>query len=307
MSAAILVGLGQVGMGYDLALNGVIQNQTMTHIKALEQSEYFTLLAGIDNDQDKIEMASKNFNSFFCNSLKELTDSSKIGLIAIATPTISHKSIIRGIPKTLIPDVLLIEKPAGDNLHACLWIKDWGIKNSALIYVNYFRRFLPEIQKAKAFIHEIELGRLISVHITAYGTLLNIFSHFMDLGIFLSGRDLFCDCKEKFRFQIDLDLVHHCYSCDVRYSFRGLGQSKRDCSAIITFSDYVIEVSLDGRTIKILDSSGLLVAAYSSSSTDFLNYQRFVYLEIGKNASSDNPLSGLNQAIQIHAFVESLE
>ena len=307
MRAAILFGLGQVGMGYDLSPSGVIQGQTMTHLKALENSDYFKLLAGIDNDLSRVNVARKHFKSFFAINCEEIHYSTPFELVTVATPTNSHTSVIAGIPQAMIPNVLLIEKPAGNSLDECLWIENWGERNSTEIYVNYFRRFLPESQKAKAFLSNLDLGELISIHINAYGTFLNIFSHFMDLGIFLSGRELFCDCEMKSCSIVESNLVHHCLSCDVRYSFDGLGFSKRECSAIISFSRYVIEISLDGRMIRIQDSSGLQEVAYSCSLADYLNYQRFVYLGLERNPNSDGSLSGLDQAIQIHAFIESLD
>lgn len=307
MHNAILIGLGNVGMGYDLSPAGVLPEQTMSHVKALELSDYYTLLAGIDSDERKLSVAREHFSSSFVRSVRDLNHSTKITLVTVATPTSSHKRVVGEIPKSLIPDVLLIEKPAGANLSECLWLKKWGADNSTQIYVNYFRRFLPEIQKARNFLSELSLGNLISVRIFAYGTLKNIFSHFMDLGSFLSGRNLFCGCKKGVIGMEWLSLNLYCLSCDVVYEFHGLGAPKQDCSVKILFTNYVFDISLDGRSIVIKSSHGTMVKTFVTSTKDYMNYQEFVYSEIAKGAYGHHSLAGLGQATDIHAFLESLE
>ena len=307
MHSAILIGLGNVGMGYDLSPGGVLPEQTMSHLKALEFSDDFILLAGIDSDERRLSVARKHYSSSFVRSVRELNHSAKITLVTVATPTTSHKRVVSEIPKSLIPDVLLIEKPAGVNLSESLWLKKWGADNSTQIYVNYFRKFLPEIRNARNFLSELSLGDLISVQIFAYGSLRNIFSHFMDLGSFLSGRNLFCGCKKGVLRIERLNLKFHCLSCDVVYEFYGLGAPKQDCSVKIIFTNYTFDISLDGRSIVIKSSHGIMVKTFVTSTKDYMNYQEFVYSEIAKGAYGDHSLAGLGEATDIHAFLESLE
>jgi predicted dehydrogenase len=307
MNGAVLFGLGNVGMGYDFSPDGVLPEQTMSHVKALEFSDYFTLLAGIDSDERKLNLARNHYSSLFVSDVREINQSTKIRLVTVATPTNSHKSVVSDIPRTLIPEVLLIEKPAGMNSSECLWLEKWGEETSTKIFVNYFRRFLPEIQNARNFLSDMNLGDLISVQIFAYGTLKNIFSHFMDLGLFLSGRNLFCRCKKEILLKDQSNLDFNCLSCDVVYEFNGLNTQKRDCSVIIKFTNCTFNVILDGRSIIILNPSGVVVGTFVTSMKDYMNYQEIVYSEIAKGESGNCALVGLDEAISIHAFLESLE
>jgi len=303
----VLVGLGDIGMGYDLSPLGILSNQTMTHLKALNDSQYYSVRAVVDTDNVKLLLAREIYSVTAVENLVKIDSPKKINLLTVATSTLTHVDVVESLPSHLIPKILLIEKPAGANSEECSRIAQWAAVNSSMIFVNYFRRFLPKVKDARAFVSGLSLGKLLSVSIDSYGTLLNIFSHFMDLSLTVTGVQLFCSCQK-------LTLKKHgsasfmvCMKCMVEYSFIGLGHPKKSTQIKICFENYQIDIELDGRKICILESDGVELVSFETSEAVYANYQQVVYSAIMNFSEDSRYLAGLDQAFQIHRFVESLD
>ena len=293
-------------MGYDVSDSKVISGQTMTHLKALKESRDFQIIGVVDSDQLKSKVAEQCFSVETSKSPTEISVFSPPTLLTVATPTYSHRKVIEELPTGLIPKILLIEKPVGDSLKDSIYIRDWAAKNSVIVFVNYFRRYLPHVIDARNYLQRLNLGELISIEIDCYGEILNIFSHFMDLGMFLTGNLLFCDCKKKFVENSNLTSIIKCLECNVVYSFFGLGLKRKTCNAIFRFSNFQIAVHQDGMNIKITTSKGVAISSYQTPLTVYKNYQAFVYSKIANFSIDSEFLTGLEQSIQIHTFTQRM-
>jgi hypothetical protein len=305
MKEVVLIGLGKIGMGYDLSSSGILFNQTMTHLKALCDSDLYSVCGVMDTENSNLILARETYSVRTVSNLNEILPTKKIDLLTIATSTQTHLEILESLPENLIPKILLIEKPAGASSQECVQIAQWANSNSTLVFVNYFRRYLSKVKEARVFVSGLNLGKLLSVSINSYGSLLNIFSHFMDLGLTVTSKNLFCSCPKSTYMEAAPNLLLECTKCGVRYSFFGVGQSRVTSQLRICFENYQIDIDDDGMKILISEISGDGLVCFETSEDVYKNYQEIVYSAIGTFSKDTHFLSGMNQAIDVHRFIES--
>jgi hypothetical protein len=305
MQEAVLIGLGNIGMGYDLTASGILINQTMTHLKAISDSEFFSVIGVIDSEKSRLSLARDTYSVRAVRSLNEIPSTSEIDLLTIATPTPTHLEVIESIPESMVPRILLIEKPAGNNSQECFRIAQWANSSSTLVFVNYFRRYLPKVKDARDYISALILGKLLSVSINSYGSVLNIFSHFMDLGLAVTGKHLFCSCPKSAPTGAKSNLQLECTKCAVHYSFVGVGRAKVTSKLRICFENYQIDIIDDGMEIIISEPKVDGLISFKTEKSVYMNYQKVVYSAIANFSNDTHFLAGMNQAIEIHSFIES--
>ena len=305
MQDVVLIGLGNIGMGYDLSPSGVLLNQTMTHLKALNDSDFYSVCGVIDTENSRLSLAREIYHVTASSNVNEIQPRRELGLLTIATSTQSHLEVLRSLPNNLLPKILLIEKPAGTSSRECAQIAQWADSNSTLVFVNYFRRYLPKVREAREYLSEVNLGKLLSVSIDSYGSLLNIFSHFMDLGLTVTSKRLFCSCPKSTYEKANSDLLLDCMKCGVRYSFCGVGHSRITSQSRICFENYQVDIDLDGMKILVSTPTGDKLVCFETPKDEYMNYQQIVYSAIMSFSGDSEYLAGMSQAIEIHEFIES--
>lgn len=181
MLKSVLIGLGSIGLGYDLL--DPFNNQFKTHAKALIAHTGFDFLAAIDNDEQKRELISlkykipayKHISEDLANQIKSPD------IFIVATPTDTHLEIIEQIFLHFSPKIILCEKPISYKLNEAEKILELCKKNSCKLYINYIRQAQPAALEVKDRIlnNHIE-GPL---HVKAFYTkgLVHNGSHFIDL------------------------------------------------------------------------------------------------------------------------------
>ena len=306
MQDVVLIGLGNIGMGYDLSPSGILRDQTMTHLKALNDSEFYSIFGVMDSENSRLMLAREIYSVKAVSNLNEIHPTKKIGLLTIATSTQTHVDVLKSLPKNLIPEILLVEKPAGSSSQECYQIAQWANSNSTLVFVNYFRRYLPKVKDARSFVSGLHLGKLVSISINSYGSLQNIFSHFMDLGLTVTGTHLFCNCPKSSYKESESHLLLECPNCGVRYLFCGIGLARMTSKSRICFENYHIDIDCDGMKILISKPNGQEVACFKTSEDVYINYQQIVYSAIMNHSANTQYLAGMNQAIELHGFIDSV-
>jgi predicted dehydrogenase len=306
ISSAIL-GLGKIGIAYDLNPNGFIPGQTMTHVKALIESDYFELVGISDALMDKSIEIQKFLKNNLAVNTKIWNESTSTGLVVIAVPTDQHIAAIDSIQR--MPRLLVLEKPGGMNSDQCLQIMNWGERNNVRVFVNYCRRYLPNTTESSLYLEGLDTGALISVRINAYGSLLNIFSHFIDLAIFLVQRPVFCDCTKEVFWMEPRSVNATCKQCNVIYYLDGINGKGQEVSMVIDFENLKISLTRDGQDIEVVNKLNGDAKLFRCESSQYRNYQKFVYKRIGemyKDSILNPRFDGLGQALQVHRFLESV-
>jgi predicted dehydrogenase len=182
---SVVVGLGQVGQGYDY--DSLDNSVILTHAKALSVHNGFELVAGIDTNLDQRKRFEKKFSKPAFSCFKKLKENYKPDVFSIATPLPTHFSIFNEA-LMLHPKAIICEKPVAENLNEALQMIDAVETSNCAVTVNYFRRFNPAIIKLKEKIENADFGEIYKI--TAWYTkgIQENGSHFIDLFHFLLGQ-----------------------------------------------------------------------------------------------------------------------
>lgn len=188
---ALLVGLGQIGCGYDLdqpfrldqPCSGPV---TLTHARALACHPRVDLVAAVDRSIQ----ARQRFNSVYaCPAFGDLDacfqdlDPHDIELVVVAVPPTLQPSLVEQLLAICRPRMLLLEKPVAINVEQADRLRMACMHRPKLVVaVNYIRRYLPVVLEVQSQLQvgarfgELLHGRLV------YGKgLLSNGSHFVNL------------------------------------------------------------------------------------------------------------------------------
>jgi len=182
----LVIGLGQVGMGYDLELDP--SAAVHSHARAFSQHPAFELSGGVDASEARCSLFVSHYNSSAFCDLHEALDVINPVVVVIATPTETHSRVLHQVLAHSKPKLILCEKPlaydlvaASNMLSAC---KGAGVD----IYVNYIRRADPGVLEVKARIDSSAIKLPVKGNVWYSKGFLNNGSHFFNLLEFWLGQ-----------------------------------------------------------------------------------------------------------------------
>lgn len=177
-----IIGLGGIGLGYDIQSNKKSPKSADSHSFAVLQNPDCRLVVGIDPDPFK----RANFeNATKAMSISSLADLNKylldqIDALIIATPTSEHIKILQEISLLNKSFWIMCEKPFCSNLREVNSIT--SLVDSSRIIINYSRRFSSDIDSCQMlFTNFIEKLPYPSITVKFFGGVLRTGSHFIDL------------------------------------------------------------------------------------------------------------------------------
>ena len=137
----LIVGLGQIGMGYDINLDP--EKYVYTHARAFSQHPGFELIAGVDNTRLVRAKFADNYDCPAYESIDSALEQHQPDLVVIATPTGEHLKNINNILKCKSLKIILCEKPLSYELDDARKIVEVCDDSGVDLYVNYMRRSDP--------------------------------------------------------------------------------------------------------------------------------------------------------------------
>lgn len=140
-SGVLIVGLGQIGMGYDLDLDPV--QYVYSHSRAFSQHPDFHLAAAVDPDPQKRQAFVQNYHCPAYADIETALAQHKPDLVVIATPTPRHKETLENVLGKSQPKVVLCEKPLSYELEESRFMVKTCAEKGIGLYVNYIRRSIP--------------------------------------------------------------------------------------------------------------------------------------------------------------------
>ena len=304
--STVLVGLGKIGVGYDLDENVFRKGQTYTHLKSILENEKFYALAIIDTNPQVLKQINSLVNITSGTEILLPWISKKFELLVIACPTSKHLKVLKDASKAAKFNYLLIEKPVGASKIECFEIQEITKSQSIEVYVNYFRRYLRSTNEVKAFLNSIQKGAFLSAQIKSYGTLANIFSHFIDLGIEITGADIFCACPKISQSNNPGNVVLHCYKCNSQITLIGINDSPNKSEVVLNFERIEIRIINNGFDFVVWNKFSDIRLEFKSTPYEIANYQQLVYSKISAVLGKPNSISGLDQALSVHGFLDSV-
>ena len=154
--SALIVGLGQIGMGYDLHLDPTAH--IYSHARAFSQNPRFRLVGGVDPDGERRQTFTHTFGSPAYAELDTALERHQPDLVIIAVPTRFHGQILQRVIERSPSRVILCEKPLSYDLQEARSMVQACAARDVMLCVNYMRRSDPGAIEIKRRIMEEEFG-----------------------------------------------------------------------------------------------------------------------------------------------------
>ena len=143
---SIIIGLGQIGMGYDLEHQ---KDKVYTHAKAFYKSHDFELIAGVDSSKTKRDLFEKKYKANTYLNIESAIKVNQADVIIIASPTEKHYPILKEILNCSLPKAILCEKPLAYDIYDAEEMVNLSKKYRVKLFVNYMRRSDPAVIEIK--------------------------------------------------------------------------------------------------------------------------------------------------------------
>lgn len=137
----LIVGLGQIGMGYDLNVDS--SKAVYSHARAFSLHPAFELLGAVDPSAKQRALFEAHYGLPAYADVESALRVAAPDVVVIASPTIKHGEVLNTILLYSKPKVILCEKPlAYDLVEARKMVADCERAGTKL-FVNYMRRADP--------------------------------------------------------------------------------------------------------------------------------------------------------------------
>ena len=187
--SCLIIGLGQIGMLYDIKLPK--KDYTLTHANAFSKHSRFNLLGGVDSNLTNRETFSKAYKKPSFSKIKDALYLTDPDVVVISVPTNLHYSVFCEVIKNHKPLAILCEKPISENLEKANLMCKKCKKLDIQLFVNFIRRTLPLSIEIKKRIETNKIKKPIRVNVWYSKGLLHNASHAFDLMTFWFG-----NCKK---------------------------------------------------------------------------------------------------------------
>lgn len=180
-----LVGLGQVGMGYDFDVAD--PEVVSSHAKAFASHPDFELVGGVDPDAAACARFTSRYGAWAGSDLVEGLSATKPEVVVIASLTQYHAESVRLALRHAKPQLILCEKPLAYTLEeAEAMVADCRAVGCQL-YVNYLRRVEPGVLEIKRRLQDGRIAVPLKGVLWYSKGLLHNGSHFSNLLEFWLG------------------------------------------------------------------------------------------------------------------------
>jgi predicted dehydrogenase len=242
---AAVVGLGNIGLGYDLGSNDAAR--VATHARAFAHHPGYRLVAGIDPDPAARALFEQHYQApAFADIGAILAAGVQPEVWSIAAPTLLHSQVFFDVI-ALRPVAILCEKPLAACVAEAEAMVTAATECGCALAVNYMRRFEPGVLSLRRLLADGALGEIYKGCAWYSKGLLNNGSHVIDLLAFLLG-----DAGEVQVLESGRTWAGHDPEPDVRLAFGAarivLLAAREEC-----FSQFAIELVGTGGTVRYAD------------------------------------------------------
>lgn len=135
---ALLVGLGQIGMGYDLNADPKVRISTLA--RAFSEHPKFELVGGVDVVNINREKFQSHYSCPSFSTLEAAIKETAPDIIAISTPTQSHYQVMLKALKLGKLKAILCEKPLSYDFAEASEMVELASNSEVPLFTNYTRR-----------------------------------------------------------------------------------------------------------------------------------------------------------------------
>lgn len=181
----LLVGLGQVGMGYDFDVAD--PEVVSSHAKAFATHPDFELVGGVDPDASACVRFTSRYGGWVGSDLAEGLSATKPEVVVIASPTEYHAQSVHLALRHAKPRLILCEKPLAYALEEAEAMVADCRSVGCQLYVNYLRRVEPGVLEIKRRLQDGRIAVPLKGVLWYSKGLLHNGSHFSNLLEFWLG------------------------------------------------------------------------------------------------------------------------
>ncbi len=176
---ALVIGLGNIGMETDLALDP--DEFVFSHCRALSQHPAFDLAGAVDLDERRRSAFEARFDRRAFSDADAAARELAPDVVVVAVPTTKHGDVLRELIELGAPKAILCEKPISLDLDEAREVVALCEAAGSRLYVNYIRHSDPVVEE----IYRRIIDGAISVPIKGVAWyskgLFNNGSHFVEL------------------------------------------------------------------------------------------------------------------------------
>lgn len=155
---AVVIGLGNIGMRYDYALDP--KRQILTHCSAYYHHPHFELLAAVDPDPQSAKLFERKYQKPAFPSIQALAQKYTPEVISFCVPYPIQPKTVQETLDWFVPKAVLLEKPLAATYQEAHTLIQRLESIPILSLVNYIRRFEPGAQSVRQKIKNQEIGAL---------------------------------------------------------------------------------------------------------------------------------------------------
>jgi predicted dehydrogenase len=152
----LVIGLGQIGMGYDLALDP--GQAVYSHARALSLHPAFQLVGAVDPSIAQRSIFETHYLLPAYQDISEAFEVQRASVVVIASPTAQHSAVLREVLSNRLPRVILCEKPLAYDLAEARYMVEACELAGVKLFVNYMRRADPGAIEVKERINSGQIG-----------------------------------------------------------------------------------------------------------------------------------------------------
>jgi predicted dehydrogenase len=143
----LIIGLGQIGMGYDLRLDG--DQFVYSQARAFSRHPAFHLIGGVEFNAGRRDTFEREYHCAAFPDLETALATTTPEVVVIAVPTLLHATTLRSVLELSRPRVVLCEKPLAYDLAEAQSMVDMCEAAKTQLFVNYIRRADPGVVEVK--------------------------------------------------------------------------------------------------------------------------------------------------------------
>jgi predicted dehydrogenase len=182
----LLIGLGRIGMGYDLEKDP--GERILTHARALAAHPAFDLVAAVDAREERRTIFEQMYGQPAYPDVDAAIEAVAPTVVVVATPTETHSALIRQLLRH--PDVrmILCEKPLAYDVEEARSVVRACEAADVGLFVNYIRRSDPGVIEVRSRIRSGHIAQPLKGTAWYSKGLLHNGSHLFDLLNFWLGK-----------------------------------------------------------------------------------------------------------------------
>lgn len=177
--STLVIGLGQIGMGYDLELDPA--QYVYSHARAFSLHPDFELVGGVDQNAEQRQVFEIVYQCPSFSSLEGALSQTNPQCVVIATPTQFHCEFLLKVIELSQPRIILCEKPLSYDLKESQMMIEACESKGIQLYVNYMRISEPGANEVKRRLQADEIMQPLRGIIWYSKGFLHNGSHFFNL------------------------------------------------------------------------------------------------------------------------------